>query len=115
MVYVVTHEFLLHRGFEFRCRLFVLFFINRIVNFKCNLYVIFSCFLAENVAKRWNVTREDQDNFALMSQRQCETARQNGLFDAEIVPVPVMSRQGRIISVVIIITSYGSNLSNLND
>jgi len=56
--------------------------------------VTYSCFLAENVAKRWNVTREDQDNFALLSQRHCETAKQNGLFDAEIVPVMITSRQG---------------------
>jgi len=49
---------------------------------------------AENVAERYNVTREDQDKFAVQSQQRCEAARNAGAFDAEIVPVCVPSRQG---------------------
>lgn len=49
---------------------------------------------AENVAKQWSVTREDQDLFALQSQQKCEAARVGGAFKAEIVPVAVQSRQG---------------------
>jgi acetyl-CoA C-acetyltransferase len=49
---------------------------------------------AENVAQQWNVTRSDQDQFALRSQQRCEVARNAGAFDAEIVPVKVSTRQG---------------------
>ncbi|CAG5136787.1 unnamed protein product [Candidula unifasciata] len=48
----------------------------------------------ENVAKQWNVSREEQDLFALRSQEKCEQAQKNGNFDAEIVPVVVQSRAG---------------------
>ncbi len=44
---------------------------------------------AENVAEQWGFTREDQDNFAAKSQQKCEAAQAAGVFDAEIVPVPV--------------------------
>src|SRR5450432_2182954 len=42
---------------------------------------------AENVAKRFEVTREQQDSFAYESQRRAATAREKGLFRDEIVPV----------------------------
>jgi len=42
---------------------------------------------AENVAKRFEVTREQQDKFAYESQRRAATAREKGLFRDEIVPV----------------------------
>lgn len=42
---------------------------------------------AENVAKRYNVSREDQDKFAANSQAKAAAARNNGLF-TEIVPTP---------------------------
>ncbi len=42
---------------------------------------------AENVAKRFGVTREDQDAFALDSQRKAFAAQKAGVFDREIVPV----------------------------
>lgn len=51
-------------------------------------------FPAENVSKKWGVTREDQDLFALQSQHKCEAARNAGTFNEEIVPVVVQSRQG---------------------
>lgn len=44
---------------------------------------------AENVAEQYGVTREDQDEFALLSQQKCEAARKSGKFKDEIVPVPV--------------------------
>jgi acetyl-CoA acyltransferase len=46
-------------------------------------------FTAENVAKRWNVSREDQDKWALGSQQKAMRALQNGAFDSQIVPVSV--------------------------
>ncbi|MEO8484983.1 MAG: acetyl-CoA C-acyltransferase [Betaproteobacteria bacterium] len=44
---------------------------------------------AEKVAERWNVSREDQDAFALESHRRALAAQAAGAFDAEIAPVPV--------------------------
>ena len=44
---------------------------------------------AENVAERYNITREMQDEFAAKSQQKCEAAQAKGVFDKEIVPVPV--------------------------
>lgn len=51
---------------------------------------------AENVAKQFNVSRQDQDEFALKSQWKCEEAQKAGLFKEEIVPVVVRRRQGDI-------------------
>lgn len=44
---------------------------------------------AENVAEEWGITREMQDEFAAKSQQKCEAAQAAGVFEAEIVPVPV--------------------------
>ncbi|TNM94890.1 hypothetical protein fugu_017649 [Takifugu bimaculatus] len=49
---------------------------------------------AENVAKQWGVSREQQDLFAVQSQNRTEVAQKDGHFDKEIVPVTVMTRQG---------------------
>ncbi|ELU09215.1 hypothetical protein CAPTEDRAFT_81459, partial [Capitella teleta] len=51
---------------------------------------------AENVAKQWNLSREEQDQFALQSQLKCEAAQKAGHFDTEILPVNVPSRKGPI-------------------
>jgi len=42
---------------------------------------------AENIAKKYNVTREDQDKFGLMSHNRAEAAQKNGKFKDEIIPV----------------------------
>src|SRR5437762_5640753 len=49
---------------------------------------------AENVAQRWQITREQQDEFAARSQAKAEAAQQAGRFKDEIVPVTVKSRRG---------------------
>jgi len=49
---------------------------------------------AENVAERYGVSREDQDAFALDSQRRASAAIAAGHFAQEIVPVPVPQRKG---------------------
>ncbi|HEX8234240.1 MAG TPA: 3-oxoadipyl-CoA thiolase [Caulobacteraceae bacterium] len=49
---------------------------------------------AENVARDYQVTREDQDAFALRSQQKAAKAQANGRLAAEIVPVPVPQRKG---------------------
>ncbi len=55
---------------------------------------------AENVAKKFGITREDQDAFALDSQRKAAAAQKAGVFDEEIVPVQsVRYRDGHRASV----------------
>lgn len=49
---------------------------------------------AENVAEKWNITREEQDQFALTSQLRAEEAIKSGRFKDEIVPVEVPQRKG---------------------
>ena len=49
---------------------------------------------AENVAKEWQITREDQDRFAVASQNKAEAARKAGKFKDEIAPVTVKGRKG---------------------
>jgi acetyl-CoA acyltransferase len=46
-------------------------------------------FTAERVADRWKISRDDQDAWALESQRKAAQAVANGAFDDQIVPVPV--------------------------
>ncbi|MFP6743023.1 MAG: acetyl-CoA C-acetyltransferase [Alphaproteobacteria bacterium] len=52
---------------------------------------------AENVAERWQITREDQDNFAAASQAKAEAAQKAGRFNDEIVPVTVKTRKGETV------------------
>ncbi len=49
---------------------------------------------AENVAKRWMITREEQDVFAFESQKKYELAHVNNCFDKEIVPIKIPLRKG---------------------
>ena len=49
---------------------------------------------AENVASKWQITRKDQDNFALSSQTKAEKAQKDGKFKNEIVPVVLKSKKG---------------------
>ncbi|MBX4267380.1 acetyl-CoA C-acetyltransferase [Clostridium estertheticum] len=49
---------------------------------------------AENIAEQWNITREDQDQFALKSQHKAEAAIKGGKFKDEIVPVVIPQRKG---------------------
>jgi acetyl-CoA C-acetyltransferase len=49
---------------------------------------------AENIATRWQITREDQDRFAVASQNKAEKARAEGRFKDEIAPVTIKGRKG---------------------
>ncbi len=49
---------------------------------------------AENVAARWQITREEQDHFAVASQNKAEAAQKSGRFKDEIVPVTIKGRKG---------------------
>jgi acetyl-CoA C-acetyltransferase len=52
---------------------------------------------AENVAKQWQITREEQDRFAVGSQNKAEAARKAGRFKDEIVSVVVKGRKGDVV------------------
>ena len=51
---------------------------------------------AENVAKQFQITREQQDQFALASQNKAEAAQKAGKFKDEIVPIVVKDRKGDV-------------------
>ncbi|AFK51993.1 MAG: acetyl-CoA C-acetyltransferase [Tistrella sp.] len=52
---------------------------------------------AENVARQWQITREEQDEFALASQTKAEAAQKAGRFADEIVPVTIAGRKGDVV------------------
>ncbi len=52
---------------------------------------------AENIAERWQITREDQDRFAVSSQNRAEGARGSGRFKDEIAPVTIKGRKGETV------------------
>ena len=52
---------------------------------------------AENVAKQWQITRQQQDEFSVASQNKAEAAQKAGKFKDEIAPVTVKSRKGDVV------------------
>jgi acetyl-CoA C-acetyltransferase len=51
---------------------------------------------AENVARQWQLTRDEQDAFAAASQQKAEAAQKAGKFGDEIVPVTIQKRKGDV-------------------
>lgn len=52
---------------------------------------------AENVARQWQITREEQDRFAVASQNKAEAAKKAGKFKDEIAPVTIKTRKGETV------------------
>ena len=52
---------------------------------------------AENIAARWQITRQDQDSFAVASQNKAEAAQKAGRFADEIAPVTIKGRKGETV------------------
>jgi acetyl-CoA C-acetyltransferase len=52
---------------------------------------------AENVAEKWQITRDEQDAFAAGSQQKAEAAQNAGRFADEIAPVTITTRKGDIV------------------
>ncbi len=52
---------------------------------------------AENVARQWQITRDEQDEFAVASQNKAEEAQKAGRFKDEIAPFTVKSRKGDVV------------------
>jgi acetyl-CoA C-acetyltransferase len=53
---------------------------------------------AENVAAKWQLSRHEQDQFALASQNKAEAAQKAGRFKEEIVPVTISGRKGDVVA-----------------
>ncbi len=52
---------------------------------------------AENVAQKWQLSRDEQDRFAVASQNKAEAAQKAGKFKDEIVPVTIKGRKGDVV------------------
>src|SRR5438132_7793307 len=52
---------------------------------------------AENVARQWQITREEQDRFAVASQNKAEAAKKAGRFKDEIASVSIKTRKGETV------------------
>jgi acetyl-CoA C-acetyltransferase len=52
---------------------------------------------AENLAKKWGITREEQDAFAAESHRKASVAQAEGRFKSQIVPITIKTRKGDIV------------------
>jgi acetyl-CoA C-acetyltransferase len=68
---------------------------------------------AENVAKQWQITRRQQDEFAVASQNKAEAAQKAGRFKDEIVPVTVKTRKGDVIVDQDEYIRHGTTLENV--
>ena len=68
---------------------------------------------AENVARRWQITREDQDEFAVTSQNRAEAAQKAGRFADEIVPVTITTRKGETVVAEDEYIRHGVEISHL--
>ena len=68
---------------------------------------------AENVAEKWQVSREQQDNFAVNSQNKAEKAQKEGRFKDEITPVTVKERKGEKVIEDDEYIRHGATLENM--
>ena len=68
---------------------------------------------AENVAQRWQITRDEQDKFALASQQKAEAAQKAGRFKDEIVPITIKTRKGDVVVADDEYPKHGTTLDTL--
>jgi acetyl-CoA C-acetyltransferase len=68
---------------------------------------------AENIAARWQITRQDQDLFAVASQNHAEAAQKAGKFREEIVPVTIKGRKGDTVVAEDEYIRHGATLDSL--
>ncbi len=68
---------------------------------------------AENVARQWQLTREEQDAFALASQNKAEAAQKAGRFQDEIAPVTISTRKGDVTVEVDEYPKHGTTIESL--
>src|ERR1700744_575739 len=65
---------------------------------------------AENVAKQWQITRAQQDEFAVKSQNKAEAAQKAGKFKDEITPVTIKTRKSDVVVVADEYPKHGTTL-----
>ncbi|MDE0211343.1 MAG: acetyl-CoA C-acetyltransferase [Boseongicola sp.] len=68
---------------------------------------------AENVAEKWQISRDQQDEFAVASQNKAEAAQKAGRFDDEIVPFTVETRKGDIVVDKDEYVRHGATIENM--
>jgi len=68
---------------------------------------------AENVARQWQLSRDEQDQFALASQNKAEAAQKTGKFKDEIAPFTVKTRKGDIVVDQDEYIRHGATLDNM--
>ena len=71
-----------------------------LLGISCPIYDYHMGVTAENVAERYEVNRQDQDELAVMSHARAVAAQREGRFYSQIVPVPVPQRRGESIEVM---------------
>src|SRR3954469_25505792 len=69
---------------------------------------------AENVAKKYDVSRAAQDEFALQSQLKAEAAQKAGKFKDEIIPVEIASKKGTVVVDTDEYPKHGATLEGLS-
>ena len=68
---------------------------------------------AENIAKKWQISRDTQDEFAVSSQNKAEVALKAGKFENEIVPFKISTRKGDIIVNVDEYIRHGATMDSM--
>ncbi|MHA3976346.1 acetyl-CoA C-acetyltransferase [Halovulum sp. GXIMD14794] len=68
---------------------------------------------AENVAEQWQISREQQDEFAVASQNKAEAAQKAGKFDDEVIPFTVKTRKAEIVVDKDEYIRHGANLESM--
>ena len=68
---------------------------------------------AENVAEKWQISRDQQDEFAVASQNKAEAAQKAGRFEDEIVPFTVKTRKGDIVVDKDEYVRHGATIENM--
>jgi acetyl-CoA C-acetyltransferase len=68
---------------------------------------------AENVAKKWEISRQAQDEFATQSQQKAEAAIKSGKFKDEIVPVKIVTKKGETVVDTDEHPKFGTTLESL--
>lgn len=69
---------------------------------------------AENIAKKFGISRQEQDEFALESQNKAEAAQKAGKFKDEIIPFEIVSKKGNIVFDSDEYIKHGTTLESLS-
>lgn len=83
---------------------------------ECCLHELFikTIFTAENIAEKYDISREQQDKYALESQKRTAEAQKNGVFKDEITPVEVKIRRNTVVFDVDEYPKHDTSLESLS-